>query len=318
MSSSSDLASPLFHTIAYLTRPLSGRYSATTIDLLRFTLGHHLTAQLESNWYPAEPQRGSSRRCLFITPHGVPPRPIYYACQSARISWEEWLRCLGNVGMALFIDPGCVSVSFPGVNKTHIVWSTKAEIQSKRSHSAKKQHIAAPNTIEEDDEEELFKMIRDEVCSSTSWTPSESEFPAIPRPTIRVPESAVSIISTSSLFSTHSCNSSHSDDTSSSDFSFGSIESTGTTMTPTSYVQRRAFTSLPSKSCVEVEDGTTHGRIHVNASKTEATPYDGGKTKVLTGGVMLGMKGSAPLTTSSTPRFAKPPQAAFARVLVHA
>jgi len=49
-------------------------------------------------------------------------------------------------------------------------------------------------------------------------------------------------------------------------------------------------------------------RVFVDTSKTEVTPYDGGKTTVLTGGVMLGgapkagkpkYKASSPATTSS-------------------
>ncbi|KAF8528073.1 hypothetical protein BU17DRAFT_38762 [Hysterangium stoloniferum] len=334
MSASSDLTFALYHAIAYLTRSLIGRYSATTIDLLHFTLERNLTNQFESTWYPNEPHRNSGRRCLTLIPHGVPPRPIYYACKSARISWEEWMMCLGNVEMDLFIDPGCVSVRFAGVNKTYIVWSAKTDLKGAQSPPAVKQQTIAQSIID-DDEDELFSMIADEIRAPTWLTPILSQFPAVPRPTITLPAqakdvkpaesepaSASSTISTSSLLSVlsrHSRSSSRSSDTSSSGFSFSSIESAGTTATSNyaSSCGGHRVAASPSKPHVNNailmtprRDRTGH--VHIDASKTEVTPYDGGKTTVLTGGVMLGVKSSPAQvpSTPSTPRFAATPQAA--------
>jgi len=44
--------------------------------------------------------------------------------------------------------------------------------------------------------------------------------------------------------------------------------------------------------------------VVVDSTKKEVTPYDGGKTTVLTGGVMLGMKNPVPQTprNPTTPR----------------
>lgn len=51
----------------------------------------------------------------------------------------------------------------------------------------------------------------------------------------------------------------------------------------------------------------SQSQVVIDVTKKEVTPYDGGKTTVLTGGVMLGCKPGVTLTpptpTPSTPRF---------------
>ena len=367
MSSSTDLTFSLYHAIAYMTRSLVGRYSATTIDLLHFTLERNLSKQFENNWFPAEPQRGSGRRCLSLSPTGAPPRPIYYACKSARVNWDDWMACLGGIEMDIFIDPGCVSVRFgkwgtSSVSKLYIIWSATTDVKNAQE-SAPKQQTVAQSIIDDDDENELFNMIADEIRAPTWMTPILNQFPTVPRPTVvigsppsvdQIPEldSTTSTSTThSSLLSAitrHSRSSSRSSDTSSSLFSFSSADSIDTAATsaisPSSCKQRnttsRAANSalLPAAAlimqapvCLEDEDEfdnvptallTPNGRtsrrerarqvrVHIDSTKTEVTPYDGGKTTVLTGGVMLGMKASSAVpATPSTPRFSATPSAA--------
>ncbi|KAF8591967.1 hypothetical protein K439DRAFT_1643936 [Ramaria rubella] len=373
MSSSTDLTFALYHAIAYMTRSLIGRYSATTIDLLHFTLERNLAKQFESNWFPADPARGSGRRCLTLSPTGVPPRPIYYACKSARVNWEDWIACLGGVEMDLFIDPGCVSVRFGKaalgpVSKLYTVWSAEVEMKSAQASSNKKPQTIAQSIVD-DDEDELFNMIADEIRAPTWMTPILNQFPTVPRPTVVIasppkaaqadePDSA-----TSTSSSTHSRSSSRSSDSSSSGFSFSSVESADTVATSPassictqrSVVFRAAPTNasrttaksvlLPAAalimqapvSCDDEEEfdgnnapstptGKTSRRdrarqahVHIDATKTEVTPYDGGKTTVLTGGVMLGMKAGAAIpatpATPATPRFAATLQAASRKTI---
>ena len=164
MSTSNNLTFALYHAIAYLTRSLIGRYSATTIDLLHFTLERNLIKQFET-------QRYVGRRCFTLSPYCAPPRPIYYACKSARISWEEWMMCLGNAEMDLFIEPGCVSVRFAGVDKTYIVWSAKTDTKGAQSPPSIKQQTIAQSIIYDDDEDELFSLIADEIRAPTWLTP---------------------------------------------------------------------------------------------------------------------------------------------------
>ncbi|GJJ09596.1 hypothetical protein Clacol_003819 [Clathrus columnatus] len=347
MSASTDLTFALYHAIAYLTRSLIGRYSATTIDLLHFTLERNLTKQYENNWFPNEPHRGSGRRCLTLIPNGVPPRPIHYACKSARISWDEWMICLGNIEMDLFIDPGYVSVRFSGINKSYIVWSACLPTQV----SSNQKRTVAQSIIDDDEDDELFSMINDEIRAPTWLTPILNQFPPVPRnnafsPSQRTeisePESAISTISTCSLLSVASGHSRSSSRSSDSGLSFSSVESTRTgiisnvspSMRPRSYPGSRMpldrshkvnpallpAATLVMQAPISIDDDeddfddavsensrkdVSQVRVVIDATKKEVTPYDGGKTTVLTGGVMLGVKPGVTLTpaTPSTPRF---------------
>ncbi|KAJ3011987.1 hypothetical protein NUW54_g2001 [Trametes sanguinea] len=105
-----SLSVALAQAITYITRPLIARYSAVTIIKLQLALEANLTAQFTPSWVPTEPLRGSGRRCLTLSPFGVPPRPVYNACKSAGVEWTEWIALLGNFEFDLFIDPGCVSI----------------------------------------------------------------------------------------------------------------------------------------------------------------------------------------------------------------
>ncbi|KAF8514505.1 hypothetical protein JB92DRAFT_2719419 [Gautieria morchelliformis] len=294
MSSSTDLTFALYHAIAYLTRSLIGRYSATTIDLLHFTLERNLAKQYENNWFPTDPQRGSGRRCLSLSPNGTPPRPIYYACKSARVNWEDWMTCLGGVEMDLFVDPGCVSARFgkwgtSGVGKIYIVWSAITDIKNPQQSAPQRQTVAQ-SLVDDDDEDELFNMIADEIRAPTWMTPILDQFPTVPRPTVVVPSPSQEA-QTEDPESATSASTTHS--------SLLSFDGANTPlMTPNGKNTRR--------------ERARQARVHVDATKTDVTPYDGGKTTVLTGGVMLGMKATAaPIpATPSTPRFSATPMAA--------
>jgi hypothetical protein len=138
----------------------------------------------------------------------------------------------------------------------------------------------AQQLLEEDDEEDdqLFAMIADEVAAPTWMTPVLDKFPTPPR--------SVSPLST---ISTHSRSSSRSS-SSSSGFSFASAD------TFDSQASMTTLSSTASKPVAEKEQGfklsrrerARQAKVFVDTSKTDVTPYDGGKTTVLTGGVMLG------------------------------
>ncbi|KIJ25498.1 hypothetical protein M422DRAFT_232341, partial [Sphaerobolus stellatus SS14] len=226
MSASSDLTFALTHAIAYLTHSLVGRYSATTIDLLHFTLERNLAKQYENNWFPTEPTRGSGRRCLTLAPRVTPPRPVYYSCKAARVNWDDWMSCLGNVEIHLFIDPGCVSVRFGSVNQSYVVWSA-AETQS----PVQQPSIAI---IEDEDEQELFNMIADEIRAPTWMTPILSQFPAM---TLARPSLLTKLVipEHQAKDSGHSRSSSSSSISEASGFSFSSVDTTTSTAVSSFY-----------------------------------------------------------------------------------
>ncbi|KAI8995366.1 hypothetical protein BD414DRAFT_238598 [Trametes punicea] len=302
-----SLSIALAQAITYITRPLIVRYSAVTIIKLQLALEANLTAQFTPSWVPAEPLRGSGRRCLTLSPFGVPPRPIYNACKSAGVEWSEWIALLGNFEFDLFIDPGCVSIRFgsSGAGQFITVWAEDAMAVKKQSNaekearldaqlktqaaaratSAKPAKTYAQELLEVDQEdEELFALIADEIREPTWLTPILSEFPAVPAPERSITSSPMSTVST---LSSHSRSSSSS---SSSGFTFSSVES-DESLRSTTTVSQAPYSTSPSekpKFKLSRRERARQARVFVDTSKTAVTNYDGGKTTVLTGGVMLG------------------------------
>lgn len=293
-----DLSLALAQAITYLTRSLIARYSATTIIKLQLLLETNLKAQFEPSWDVSDPLRGSGRRCLTLSPACAPPRPIYTACQSAGVEWSVWITLLGGVEFDLFVDPGCVSVRFGNwdsgkANKFFTIWSQEfAQAKAKKQSEVELQaelraqaHARAASIggktyaqqlilqdAEEDDE--LFLILADEIREPSWITPIASQFPSVPSPPRSASSSPISIIS---------CHSRSSSCSSSSSFSFSSCSS-ATTVSQCS--------ASPSSETPAVKlsrrERARQARVFIDASKTEVTNYDGGKTTVLTGGVMLG------------------------------
>ncbi|TDL28811.1 hypothetical protein BD410DRAFT_781355 [Rickenella mellea] len=300
VSCSASLAVTLTHAVAYLTQPLVLRYSAPTIKKLQASLQANLAATYIATWVPTEPLRGSGRRCLTLSPLGHPPRPVYNACQSAQVQWADWMRLLGGIEFDMFIDPGCVSVRFGNwsagaVSKLVTVWSEELEaiakakaqaqvealiMQQLREEEERASKSLAQMLAEEDEEDDqvIFSMIADEVRAPTWMTPLLEQFPAIPSTgTVR----------------THSRSSSRSSIISSSGFSFSSQESIDSASSVASSCKTMSSSAFSPSLEVPAHkpsrrERARQARVFVDNSKIEVTPYDGGKTTVLTGGVMLG------------------------------
>jgi protein Tob/BTG len=153
----------------------------------------------------------------------------------------------------------------------------QAAFMTPHTHSTQlptKSKTFAQQLLENDrtDDDELFALIADEVSAPTWMTPVTDRFPVPPRS-----ESPLSVISTDS------CSSYRSSD---SDSCFSAI--TASTLSSRGDSQ---------SSQLSRREKARQARVFIDTSKTEVTPYDGGKTTVLTGGVMLG----APKGKSSTP-----------------
>jgi len=132
----------------------------------------------------------------------------------------------------------------------------------------------AQQLIGNDSEEDqlLFQVLADEINSGPVRTAPIST-------QLAIPARSTSPLSEHSRCSSRSSNSNSSGG---SAFSFASD-------TPSSYTSLSGSTSSskgdPKQSRRE---RIRQSRVFVDTSKTEVTPYDGGKTTVLTGGVMLG------------------------------
>ncbi|KAI0252644.1 hypothetical protein BJV78DRAFT_326123 [Lactifluus subvellereus] len=311
-TSLSSISVSVSHAIAYITRPLVAFMSAPTVLKLQLALETNLTAHYAQSWVPSDPLRGSGRRCLSFSPRSLPPRPIYAACTVAKVQWSEWMTALGNIEFDLFVDPGQVSVRFietSSVSKLITVWSDGDEEGSngksagafantslRPQFQARALSHSRPNPVlptlaqqlmvdDEDDEEELFAALADELREPTWTTPVIKQFPST------IPQKS----SASSPASHHSRSSSLSSN-SSSWLSFDSDDSDSTSVTTISSAGTECSKFSRRERARQV-------RVFVDASKKEVTNYDGGKTTVLTGGVMLGARPAAPKPATSQPAY---------------
>lgn len=280
----SSLSVTLTHAIAYLTRPLIVSYPAATVIKLQLILEANLTALFASTWVPDEPLRGSGRRCLSLSPICLPPRAIYSACLATGVQWFDWIAALGGCEFDFFVDPGCISVRFGNGSKLVTIWSEElAEALSPLLPSSTKSQskTIAQQLLESEsaDDDEIFAMIADQVGAPTWATPVIDHFPPPARS-----ESPLSAVSSDSRSSSRSSNSS-------SCFSYASTARTDPF--PVGSVR-------PSSGKLSRREKARQARVFVDTSKTEVTPYDGGKTTVLTGGVMLGAAPSKAKSAASS------------------
>lgn len=268
----SSLSVTLAHAIAFLTRPLIPSYPAATVIKLQLILEANLTALFATTWTPEEPLRGSGRRCLTLSPTCLPPRVIHSACLAAGVQWFDWITALGSCEFDFFVDPGCISVRFGNGSKLVTIWSEELEAASPilPSNVQFQSKTIAQQLLESEsaDDDEIFAMIADEVSAPTWATPVIDRFPPPARS-----ESPLSAVSSDSRSSSRSSNSS-------SCFSYASTARTDScpSMSP----------QTSSANKISRREKARQARVFVDTSKTEVTPYDGGKTTVLTGGVMLG------------------------------
>jgi hypothetical protein len=221
---------------------------------------------------------------------------------AAKVQWSEWMNALGNIEFDLIVDPGSVSVRFIepcSTSKLIAVWSDedlevpRAKVANTLANSSLRAQLPAqalarpmPKFVvptlaqqlqieDEEDEEELFAALADELRRPTWATPIANQFPST------IPQKSVSPASSGSHHSRSSSLSSDSGswvsfDSEDSDSSVTTLSSAGT---EGSKVSRR--------------ERTRPARVYVDTSKKEVTNYDGGKTTVLTGGVMLGARAGA-------------------------
>lgn len=284
-SSASSLPVTLTHAITYLTRPLIVSYPAATVIKLQLILEANLTALFASSWVPEEPLRGSGRRCLTFSPTCLPPRAIYSACLASGVQWFDWIAALGGCEFDFFVDPGCISIRFGKGSKLVTIWSEEflVEVDSPiLPINAKPQSKTIAQQLlesESADDDEIFAMIADEVSAPTWATPVIDRFSLPARS-----ESPLSAVSSDSRSSSRSSNSS-------SCFSYASTARTDSCP---------SASSRSSSNKISRREKARQARVFVDTTKTEVTPYDGGKTTVLTGGVMLGAAPSKAKSAASS------------------
>ncbi|KAJ7169559.1 hypothetical protein C8R46DRAFT_1349594 [Mycena filopes] len=286
--STSTLPTTVAHAVAFLTRPLLNSYAPATIVKLQLVLEANLTALYAQSWDVNEPLRGSGRRCLTLSPDCLPPRAVYAACIAAGVQWFDWIALLGGREFDFFVDPACVSMRIDRKGSLITVWAdeipspavtkrvfgeSRLQAQQVDTCALKQQKTVAQQLLEEDDDDQIFTLIAHEIAAPTWMTPVLAEFPKVPR----------SLSPFSTFSSSHSRSSSRSS-TSSSGLSFSSVESSHSS----SSGARSRSSDENSQPRQSRRERARQARVFIDTSRNEVTPYDGGKTTVLTGGVMLG------------------------------
>lgn len=300
-----SVSTAVAHVVRFLTAKLSATYPPDTVLKLQTALDANLSSHYASSWYPNDPIRGSALRCITLSPSCLPPNPIWSACTAANVQWFDWMKLLGNTEFDLFVDPGCVAFRLNG--QIYNIWSDSSSPSAAAAavRAKAEDHIhacdAAPfrsrktlaqQLVEEDreDDEQLFHLLNDKITSVPAWSPppNHAHF-SIPIP-IPVPGRSISPLSCGSEPSRCSSRSSN---TSSSGFSHYSGDTTSSRTSATSGSPKSTSSSsgagLNGQHYKQSRrERARQARVFVDTSKKEVTPYDGGKTTVLTGGVMLG------------------------------
>ncbi|EPQ60961.1 hypothetical protein GLOTRDRAFT_109234 [Gloeophyllum trabeum ATCC 11539] len=303
-----SLSEAVTQAVHHITFSLNGRLPEETLRKLQFLLVSNLSTHFAPSWDPTDPTKGSGRRCLLFS-QNCPPRLVHAACVAAGVAWQDWARALRHPDFELFVNPGCIFARYGewGTPSFHVttLWEprlSEADIQSQiRSQAtaklaaatdARKVKEESPKTLaqqllEEDQEqigEEILALIAHEVREPTWLTPILDKFPvpSAPPKYLCPPRREDSV----SPVSTHSRSSSSSDNSESSEFSFSSSGSSSS-MTSVS-----SAGSMEKKSDAEKlmsrREKARQARVFIDKNKKEVTSYEGGRTTVLTGGVMLG------------------------------
>ncbi|KLO20521.1 hypothetical protein SCHPADRAFT_918036 [Schizopora paradoxa] len=263
--SNTSLAVTLAHAVSYLTAPLAtSSYTRQTVMALQAALEANLAAVYVVSWCPTEPLRGSGRRCLSFAPGQLPPRPVYAACRTAGVEWAEWMRCLGGREFDLFVDPGCVSVRLGAAG----VWAHGA--------SARASLVtvwSAEMEAQQDVELQLEALRLKQRELELQQKQLEFQAQQAQRKAPIVPMATKPKTLAQRLMET---------DGEDEDALFSLLADEirqPTWMTPI----LEQFPAAMSR-----RERSRQANVYIDKSKTEVTPYDGGKTTVLTGGVMLG------------------------------
>lgn len=307
-TSPTSLSVTLSHVIKYLTRSVDAHFDLITVSKLRVALEAELSNAFARSWDPACPERGSGHRCLTINPVTLPPRAIYNACLAAGVQWADWSHLIAGSEFDMFIDPGCVSLRF-GLNKPFTVYSARGTQSAPAPQSQRlaprptvaplslaANNFAASKTVaqqvcEAEDYDDLFLMIADEIAEPEWFTPLIESFPSVPKQPCRPAAALLGTRPSLSLAIPRHSRSSSSCSIASSEVSSGYSSCS----TDSGYFGPRSLSpssgSSPETPGSDYRSRRTRQReakVFVDYTKKDVTPYDGGKTTVLGGGVMLG------------------------------
>ncbi|KAJ6500826.1 hypothetical protein C8R45DRAFT_979256 [Mycena sanguinolenta] len=277
------MSSAIPHVVSFLTRPLLPAFSYAAVSSAQLILSASLAAMPSAT--------------LSLAPTSM-PAPLLAASVGATIPWAAWLSALGSDNITLFYGPGYVKVRFGNAAMTN-VWSetsqgsvlpiSRAQVSVKVGPSPLLQQNTGARLRAMLLSARVRNMRRHAAAAEPTSSSDDADF-----------SDSDSDLDSDSASSTSSKFTSHSND------SLTSVGSSPTTppksapiALPTAGVYRPPFaraktaakTVAVTAKAVAVKSSPPPAANHLKKDTT-AYLYQGGVTRVMTGGVMLGPRRS--------------------------
>ncbi|KAJ7649039.1 hypothetical protein DFH06DRAFT_557208 [Mycena polygramma] len=285
-------SSAITHVVAFLTRPLIPSFTPAAVSSAQVILAASLATTQSATFT--------------LNAASMPPAPLFAASIGAGIPWAAWLAALGSDDILLFYGPGYVKVRLGGAAVTDI-WSEESQGSivpiSRVQAQAQMKTVSNPLFQQNTGARLRATLLSARVRSMRREQAAEP----IRIPTLLSPTSDCG--SSDSDSDSDYVSDSDSASTTSSDFTSYSNDSVTFAGSPPTTPAKAALVALPAvKAPVaayrppfrRAKTATTPvtkpapvrsaAPVPVNRSKKDTTAYlyQGGVTRVMTGGVMLG------------------------------
>lgn len=150
------------YAISFLVHPLIESQTPLMIFHLRDTL----EIALRSHFDPST----DSKLTLTLSPHTLPPHPIFSACLVTGIFWVEWIRLLGGRTFDLILEPRALTLIYHGDKpQVEVLWSEHASSQAMRAPlvpTLNEIHVPINKLVQRSTRPNLFATVQSAVARS--------------------------------------------------------------------------------------------------------------------------------------------------------
>ncbi|KAH8795224.1 hypothetical protein DL96DRAFT_1690018 [Flagelloscypha sp. PMI_526] len=288
---SSTVPAAITQAINLLTTPLLTTHSVQAIAPLR--------ALLQANLVVILPITGEIHLNFKLSPYTLPPKPILASCVASGITWAEWSRALGGKPLEVLITNSGVRMT-TAVQGRPVTVFRNAEDANNNNNPI--------NVMPATTNDPFVSKVRPDVAIARRLIARPTtDRASTATPPLRIPTSGLRIPAPTSKLSQSFSPFDDSDSDSDSDisrpssrlstFSFESSSDGGSSMTSaSSFSSSPVSTKAKSTAFSKVIAPPVINRAH-QANMNYL--YEGGSTRVMTGGVMLGGAPRAAATSSS-------------------
>ncbi|KAH8817730.1 hypothetical protein DL96DRAFT_1684638 [Flagelloscypha sp. PMI_526] len=270
--------------VSFLTTPLITTHSPDVVNTLRAILKANLLAHI--------PASGQINHHLKLSPFVLPPAVILGACIASGITWVAWSKALGSRPFELIITNTSVQICLSSYEQPITFWQGSQDQDNLLDTTS----FVPP--ISRTQRRDASGVPRRLFASSTTDTKA---------PTIRIPQLPQQFQKPSSRLATSFVPCHDSDDESDADseystssrlstFSFDSSSDEGSMTSVSSFGSDKKISS-PASPLAQNSTPVVNLEHKVETSFL----YQGGSTRIMTGGVMLGKAAVASLKTKLMP-----------------